>query len=775
MSAAVTADAPTSPGRFLLEARTGWRIGRIVGAIVDGGDGSLVLRSDPLDGRRLDEQSGTLGGQADPTGLAVDADGAIYVADRTHHRVGRYDPCCGSFVPLPCIGGLGSAPRRLRSPRGLAVTSRHHLVVVDAGNRRLQAFEIGTWALVSVVGPFDAAGRPVAPSTTSAPPPAPGCEPTGPVDPWAGVRDDTWDPVDVADAADGTLVVTDAANGLVHRISLDGRWLGATNGSGPGLPALVRPTAVAVDRCHRVHVLDEATGRLRVLAADGSGESSIDSVDDLRGRLRPTALASDPDGNIYVHGTAPNTSSAVVCVASPGTPVTTSGVDCASPVVASALAFDGSGHPLVAAPGAGVRVLEPCAFERSGTITSDPLDSQTSECRWHRVALTGSLPDLTSVEVHTTTAELAPSTDEAAELPDTAWQLAARWTGPADGSWDCLVSSPPGRFLIVRLVVRGSGHVTPRVTRIEVEAPRQTSARHLPAVWRSTPETADFLDRLTAVVDRAWDDLDRTIDDLPALLDPAATPADEGRDFLTWLASWFELANRLAIPEPVLRRLVANAAALYEAKGTPQGLRDLVRILLGLDLDADLPVPGLLEGHQLRRWALLGEDGRGPSRLGDCATLWGARIEDRLQVAGHATIGQVRLLDTPDPWRDPLHHHAHRVTVFVPAARCAGQSSPAAIERAVELFAPAHVVATVEWVRPQFRVGVQATIGVDAALGRYPAGAVVGDVDPVATVSSLPGDEHGPRLGVDAVVGGSGPSAHPAFQVGQFAIGSSPL
>jgi len=98
--------------------------------------------------------------------------------------------------------------------------------------------------------------------------------------------------------------------------------------------------------------------------------------------------------------------------------------------------------------------------------------------------------------------------------------------------------------------------------------------------------------------------------------------------------------------------------------------------------------------------------------------------------------------------------------VFAPAGRCRTPEARAVLCRAVEWFAPAHTEATVEFVAARFRVGIQATIGVDTAIGHYPPGVTLGDA----------------RLNRDAVIQVRGNRRGPAFRVGRHSlIGGSTL
>jgi hypothetical protein len=159
----------------------------------------------------------------------------------------------------------------------------------------------------------------------------------------------------------------------------------------------------------------------------------------------------------------------------------------------------------------------------------------------------------------------------------------------------------------------------------------------------------------------------------------------------------------------------------------------------------------VLEHFRLRRWLLVAD-----ARLGSTSALWGDAIVDRLQLDEYSRIGDFQLLDSGDPLHDPFQHLAHRFTVFMPGSRTV---DPALVEQAVQAAKPAHSEATVAVVGPRLRVGVQAFVGLNTVVGRYPDAVREGEA----------------RLGFDAVLGPSDDERDPpTLRVGVRArIGSS--
>jgi DNA-binding beta-propeller fold protein YncE len=73
-----------------------------------------------------------------PTGVAANEDGDVYVADSGKHRVVRFKNPQKNLEFVRAIGGYGSLPGQFNSPRGIAMDSRGMVYVCDWGNHRIQ-------------------------------------------------------------------------------------------------------------------------------------------------------------------------------------------------------------------------------------------------------------------------------------------------------------------------------------------------------------------------------------------------------------------------------------------------------------------------------------------------------------------------------------------------------------------------------------------------------------------------------------------------------------
>jgi phage tail-like protein len=445
--------------------------------------------------------------------------------------------------------------------------------------------------------------------------------------------------------------------------------------------------------------------------------------------------------------------------------------------------FDGRGEAVTPDATRGDR------FEREGRFLCGAIDSRIDACQWHRVELRGAIPPGCSVEVRTTTAEIELTTAELDDLPETSWTAIepARSMAPIEKwsamacSWDALIPARPGRFLWMELVLRGDGRQTPCVSSAIVEYPRISFRRYLPGVFGMDPAGADFTDRFTAIFDRSLRSIESRLDRLPMDFDPMSAPAEAvpgHPDFLSWLGQWIGISLAREWPEARRRRYVKEAARLYCRRGTPDGLHQQLLLLLGFDTaygehclaerpqcrceprrsscpeppscEPAEPPPLLLEHFKLRRWLYAGH-----GHLGDDSMLWGRAIVGRSELsdgtsppAGNAQIGVTTLDTVPDPLRDPFHVYAHKFSVFVPARVRDDALERRALERLLRLEAPAHTEVDIRYVEPRYRVGVQASIGLDGVIARTPRGVTL-DSSRLRQGTVLSGQPDAPHLRLD--------------------------
>lgn len=73
-----------------------------------------------------------------PTGVAANEQGDVYVADAGNHRIVRFFNPKANLKFVRAIGGKGARPGQFDSPQGIAMDSHGMVYVADTGNHRVQ-------------------------------------------------------------------------------------------------------------------------------------------------------------------------------------------------------------------------------------------------------------------------------------------------------------------------------------------------------------------------------------------------------------------------------------------------------------------------------------------------------------------------------------------------------------------------------------------------------------------------------------------------------------
>jgi phage tail-like protein len=364
-----------------------------------------------------------------------------------------------------------------------------------------------------------------------------------------------------------------------------------------------------------------------------------------------------------------------------------------------------------------------------GYWISDPLDSGGYNCQWHRIEISiRSLPPGTEIEIQT------HSYSDSAEAPltvsDPRWSLPyivvaptqppPKKDRPSHRVDEFLVQSGPGQFCSILIRLHGDGFETPVVHSLRLHYPRQSYLQYLPPVYSAAEPMRRFLDSFLSVFQTEWDEFDQRIDESEAYFDPKAVP--EGTP-MQYLAAWLGLQLEGAWKGEENRRLLHAVPKIYPYRGTLTALRDYLLVYLsnivGLTPDAlsKATFPIIVEGFRERDYLILSESG---GTLNRAKPLWSDSVVKRLQIGGLCQVGEVELVSTGDPERDVLHHFAHRVRVYVPAAWVPTAVDERLLRRAIESEMPAHVKYDLCLVSPGICVDIRSTIGFDTIIGDGP-------------------------------------------------------
>ncbi len=207
---------------------------------------------------------------ASPRGVAIDAEGNVWVADTANNRIEKFDSK-GKY--LFQFGSFGTEAGKLNKPGGLTVDSGGRVWVADTANNRVERF--------SATGTYEGAYSSLK-------------EPTGIVAHGPNI-------VLVADAGNNRIVL------LTNLSKSPPAFYGQFGSPGTGNGQLSKPEGIAVDAAGNYWVADTGNDRLEEFKLEGGKFEYVSQVGTQgtgEGQLEgPGGLANDSNGYIWVTDT----------------------------------------------------------------------------------------------------------------------------------------------------------------------------------------------------------------------------------------------------------------------------------------------------------------------------------------------------------------------------------------------------------------------------------------------------------------------------------------
>jgi phage tail-like protein len=684
-----------------------------------GADGSLRLTSLPALSAKLPDLVKSAPRPNGPSGLAIDDAGNLYFSVPGANRILYILDCNASVQPFSCTGGAGTQPARFQSPRGLLI-SRHRksLFVADSGNHRIQIFDPSTAQLLGIWG-HSGLGSVPSPGT------APGEFDT----PWALVEDNSFN-----------IYVLDYGNRRIQKFNAVGDLVPSFATNVQASNPLAQPSAIAIisyGGAARLLVLDlPPAGKPTLFLLDFDGHALAKSgggpLSFQDGHLRqPLALAAC--GNrLYIGDNAART-------------ILEYRLEPAFAFVGEAIGYSGPVASLLCAPNdllwahCGlatplVSLLESAGYAARGVLASAPISVPDRPVVWHRLeGLLAPLQSGSHLELFAATGNdvsKPPALDPTAANPfaDSRWRPVVV-PGHADVT-DLYIGGFRDSCLWVGALFTSKGAATPILHQLRVEFDYPEYSRFLPAVYRKPadcampPDCGDFLKRLLALFQSMFGEIESNIASLPTLFDPFAAP----KEFLPWLAACLDFDLDETWSEAKQRRSIARAFQLYGWRGTPQGLREALRLYLGIDAVIVEPL------QQAAWWALpsvqegccdscAAENAAGPDWQGTGNSVLGwttmlAPAQPQGAVVGtSADLDQSHLIDT-DQFGAPLFTDvAYQFSVQVLRGQLNCPETLARIRAVLDREKPAHTAYQLCIVEPLMRVGFQCRVGIDTVVG----------------------------------------------------------
>ena len=273
-----------------------------------------TIAGNGVNGNTGDGKSATGATFGSPSGVAVDAQGNIYIADSTFNRVrvitpnGTISHYAGDFNGAQgSTGDFGSASSaKLRQPHGLTVDAAGNLYISDTGNHRVRRVDAITKVITTIAGNGNVgfSGDNLAATLVS-----------------------LNNPLAVAVDALGNVFIADSDNERIRRIDALTQTIttyagtGVAGSGGEDLAAtsspLDSPSGVAVDGAgnlfivdqnnHRIRRVSKASGKIKTIAGKGTSGFGGDGGPALDALLSlPSSIAADETGNHIFIGDVSN-------------------------------------------------------------------------------------------------------------------------------------------------------------------------------------------------------------------------------------------------------------------------------------------------------------------------------------------------------------------------------------------------------------------------------------------------------------------------------------
>jgi sugar lactone lactonase YvrE len=230
-----------------------------------------------------------------PTGIAVDGAGNLYIADSQNNQIRKLDAVSGLITTVAGTGAVSASlgdgnlatQASLHNPSDVAVDPPGNLYIADEYNNRIRRVDAGTGVITTVAG-GGTPGRG-----------ADGIGDAGPAvnavlsDP-SSVAFDSAGNLYIADS--GNNLIREVNNGTISVVAGNGSPAYSGDNGAATQASLNQPSSVRVDAAGNLYIVDSHNNVIRQVNGAGIISSAVAA-----GQLNnPGGIAIDPSGNIYI-------------------------------------------------------------------------------------------------------------------------------------------------------------------------------------------------------------------------------------------------------------------------------------------------------------------------------------------------------------------------------------------------------------------------------------------------------------------------------------------
>lgn len=254
-----------------------------------------------------------------PTDVAVDSDGNVYIADRENHRIRRVDGTTGIINTIAGVEGPEYHPigdggpaieASLLGPNAIVLDRAMHLYIADHGHHRVRRLDLTSGIIMTVAGSgaegFSGDGGPADEAALDHP---------------SGVALDDNGNLFIVDEGNNRVRKVDSVSGVIETYAGNGEF-GFSGDGGPATEAMVAlragdfdllPKGIALNDEGDLFLADYENGRIRrvdssgtisTVAGDGEWNPLGDGGPATESNLRfPTGLVFDTAGDLLISDT----------------------------------------------------------------------------------------------------------------------------------------------------------------------------------------------------------------------------------------------------------------------------------------------------------------------------------------------------------------------------------------------------------------------------------------------------------------------------------------